>query len=229
MKGCNCVSAFRMWLPLSEWDGWYSTTFAVPEEHTMMRNKPRTSLFFLVAFALTASSLALSQDARTTTSQSTTKQAEPSQAPTAKDLSFLIGKWETTIVLSPSALMPTGTTGKGTAEFQLFGQAIEDHRASDTGRGHNEQRELIVYQNTSNSYLIFTVNSNGIATQRTLTRYIDDWVVEYRGHNGDKDFTVRGRYKIISANELQYTAEMNVDDSGFKPYSEITFKRPSTN
>jgi len=194
-----------------------------------MRNQSKISLFILVALAFCASSLALSQDARSASSQPTTKQAEPSQAPTAKDLSFLLGKWETTIVMSPSAMMPAGATGKGTAEFQLFGQAIEGHRSSDTDRGHNEQRELIVYQNASNSYLIFTVNSNGIATERTLTRYIDDWVVEYRGHSHDKDFAVRGRYKVISDNEVRYTAEMNVDDSGFKPYSEITLKRVSTN
>jgi hypothetical protein len=147
--------------------------------------------------------------------------------PTAKELSFLIGKWETKIVIRATEITPKEVTGKGVAEYRMFGQAIEGSRSSDTTNGHNEDRELIVYSPASNSYEMFAVNLRGIATQRTLSRYVNFWAVEYSGKMNDKDFRVRGTYKIISDNELQYLSEVNVENSGFKPFVEVTYQRVS--
>lgn len=157
-------------------------------------------------------------------------QGTPTQElPTAKDLSFLIGKWECNINIKPNEMIPEGVTGKGTVEYRLFGQSIEGSRSSDTNRGHNEQRELIVYQKDGNSYLEFNVNQRGTFTQRTLARNGDTWEVTYTGKIKNKSFTARGKYKIVSPDEFIYTSEIKMGKSGFKPHSEITYKRVSNN
>jgi hypothetical protein len=153
------------------------------------------------------------------------QQGPPAELPTAKDLSFLLGKWDTRMSSKPTELTPEGVNGKGTAEFDLFGQAIQGLLVSESNRGHHETREFIVYQPGSNSYMIFTVNDKGICTQRTLSRYVDTWVVEYNGRANEKDFTVRGRYNIVSANELHYSSEIDVGKAGYEPFIELTLTR----
>jgi hypothetical protein len=147
------------------------------------------------------------------------------ELPTAKDLAFVIGKWETNIVVKATEITPKGITGKGVAEYHLFGQSIEGSRTSETSNGHNEDRELIFYVNAPNSYEMITLNLKGTCMQRTLTRHGDSWVVEYSGRMNDKDFAVRGTYKIISVNELQYSSEVDIAKSGFRPFSEVTYRR----
>jgi hypothetical protein len=151
-----------------------------------------------------------------------------SVAPTAKELSFLVGKWETQIQIYPNDLMPEGTTGKGTLEYTLYGHAIEGIRVSDTTRGHHEARELIGYDERTNNYQILSVTMDGAVSQRTLSRYVDIWVVEYTGNRNGEDFQVRGKYTIISKDELHLSSEVNFGKSGFKPYSDVTLKRIST-
>ena len=158
-------------------------------------------------------------------SASTGQQGPPAELPTAKDLGFFIGKWDTKISSKPNELTPEGVNGKGTAEFNLFGQAIQGTLVSESTRGHHETREFIVYEPGSNAYMIFTVNDRGVATQRTLSRYVDTWVVEYNGQTHDKDFTVRGRYTIVSDNELHYSSEIDVGKAGYKPFIDITLTR----
>ena len=153
------------------------------------------------------------------------QQAASPEMPTAKDLSFLIGKWETSIAVKATGITPKEITGKGIAEYRLFGQAIEGSRASDTSNGHFEDREFIVYTSDQNAYLWFTLNINGTLTQRTLSRKGDLWVVQYGGQMNGKNFTARGTYKIISANELHYTSEVDVENSGLKPFSEVIITR----
>jgi hypothetical protein len=153
------------------------------------------------------------------------QQTATPELPTAKDLAFLIGKWETNIVVKATEITPKGTTGKGVAEYHLFGQAIEGSRASETSNGHNEDRELVFYANVPNSYEMITVNLKGMCTQRKLTRHGDSWEVEYNGRMNNKDFRVRGTYKIVSDDELQYSTEVDIAKSGFKPFSEVTFRR----
>jgi hypothetical protein len=151
------------------------------------------------------------------------------ELPTAKDLSFMIGTWESSMVIKPNEMTPEGVTGKGTVEYRLFGQAIEGSRSGDSNRGHHEQRELIVYQKDGNSYLVFTVNQNGSFSERTMARNGDTWEVKYTGKIKNKAFTVRGRYKIISPDEFLYSSEIKVGNAGFKPFSQITYKRVSKN
>ena len=153
------------------------------------------------------------------------QQGPPPELPTAKDLAFFLGKWDTRISSKPNELTPEGVNGKGTAEFTLFGQAIQGDLISESTRGHHETREFIVYEPGSNAYMIFTVNDRGVATQRTLSRYVDTWVVEYNGQTHDKEFTVRGRYTIVSDNELHYSSEIDVGKAGYKPFIEITLTR----
>ena len=158
-------------------------------------------------------------------SASTGQQGPPAELPTAKDLGFFIGKWDTKISSKPNELTPEGVNGKGTAEFNLFGQAIQGTLVSESTRGHHETREFIVYEPGSNAYMIFTVNDRGVSTQRTLSRYVDTWVVEYNGQTHDKEFTVRGRYTIVSDNELHYSSEIDVGKAGYKPFIDITLTR----
>ena len=139
------------------------------------------------------------------------------QLPTAKELGFLIGKWDTTIVINPTEITPAGVKGTGLIEYRLFGQAIEGSQSSDSNVGHYEDRELIAYDSATDSYVMFTVNLNGMATQRNLKRYVDVWVLEYRGQISGKDFTIRGTYKTISKNELHYTAEVEVAGPALSP------------
>lgn len=153
------------------------------------------------------------------------QQGPPPELPTAKDLAFFLGKWDTKISAKPNELTPEGVNGKGTAEFKLFGQAIQGDLVSESTRGHHETREFIVYEPGSNSYMIFAVNDRGVATQRTLSRYVDTWVVEYNGRAHDKDFTVRGRYSIVSDNELRYSSELDMEKTGYKPFIDITLTR----
>jgi hypothetical protein len=163
------------------------------------------------------SSMALAQEA-TTEEQSA-----------AKDLSFLVGKWDTKIVIKANEMTPEEITGTSVVEYHPFGQAIEGLRISETTRGHYEEREIIVYQKDVHAFLQFTVSQNGNFTERTLTRFGDVWTVEYTGQIKDKDFIVRGRYKAVSHNEVKYSSEIDVGNSGFKPYTELTFTRVAKN
>jgi len=182
----------------------------------------------LSPLALAQQSTNYQQPAGQQQQQQTTSMAQqgpPPELPTAKDLSFFLGKWDTRISSKPNELTPEGVNGKGTAEFTLFGQAIQGDLIFESTRGHHETREFIVYEPGSNSYMIFTVNDKGICTQRTLSRYVDTWVVEYSGRANEKDFTVRGRYTIVSDNELHYSSEIDVGKAGYKPFIEITLTR----
>ena len=76
---------------------------------------------------------------------------------------------------------------------------------------------------------MFTVGLNGTFTERMLPRYGDVWTVEYNGQIQDKEFIVRGVYKAISHNEVKYSSEIDIGNSGFKPYTEVTFTRISKN
>jgi hypothetical protein len=145
--------------------------------------------------------------------------------PTAKDLAFLLGNWETNFRVYPTEITPDGIKGNGTLEYRLFGQAIEGKRTSESTRGHYEDRELIAYDEGTNAYQILTVSNMGKSTQRTLSRYVDIWVLEHNGRQGEKEFRVRGKYLIVSANEVHYTSEINIGKSGFKPFSEVILKR----
>jgi hypothetical protein len=167
----------------------------------------------------------LAQAPNTVPQQAAQNPVTITEVPTAKDLAFLIGKWDTTIVIPKNELMPQGTTGHGIAEFHLFGQVVEGTRTSETSSGRHEQRELIVYQPATATYQDLIISGSGTMTERTMTRYVDYWVVEYQGQRNDKDFTVRGRYKIVSDNEIQFSSEVNFDNSGYKPYSVLTFTR----
>jgi len=175
--------------------------------------------FYLFIVAL----LAVVSLSTLTLAQETTGQ----ESPTAKDLSFLIGKWETDIVVMPTEMTPQKVTGRGTAEFELFGQAVWARYKSEMATGHHEMRELIVYQKESDTYQIFTINLSGNFTQRTMSRYIDVWTIEYNGQMKDKEFVVRARYKVISDNELLYESEINMDGEGFKPFVELKLRRIS--
>jgi hypothetical protein len=161
------------------------------------------------------SSLALAQEATT------------EERSAAKDLSFLVGKWDTKIVIKPNEMTPEEIRGTSVVEYRPFGQAIEGSNISETSRGHNEQREFIVYQKEAHAFLIITLSQNGTLTQRSVTRYGDVWTVEYTGQFKDKEFIVRGRYKAVSHNEVQYSSEIDVGNTGFKPDTEITFTRVS--
>ena len=158
-----------------------------------------------------------------------TKKTANEELSAAKVLSFLVGKWDAKIVIKPNEMTPDGVTGTSVVEYRPFGQAIEGLRISETTRGHNEEREIIVYRNEEHTFLMFTVGLNGTFTQRTLTRYGDVWTVEYNGQIQDKDFIVRGLYKAISHNEVKYSSEIDIGNSGFKPYTEVTFTRVSKN
>jgi len=147
----------------------------------------------------------------------------------AKDLSFLLGKWETKLMIRPTELTPNGGAGKGTAEYHLFGQTIEGSRSGDSTFGPYQDREFIVPQRGTGTFIVFTISSSGYSTQRTLSHNADGWAFEYSGEFNDKDFTVRGKYKIVSDKELQYTSEIDVGKTGFKPYIELTLKRISKN
>jgi len=145
----------------------------------------------------------------------------------AKDLSFLLGKWETKLMVHRTELTPEGGAGKGTAEYHLFGKAIEGSRSGESTFGHYEDREYIVPHGGTVPYLIFTISSTGTSTQRTLSRYADVWTVEYDGQFKDKDFVIRGKYKIVSDKELRFMSEIDVGKAGFKPFIELTLKRIS--
>jgi len=178
----------------------------------------RINLSLVVLWTVVSlSSLALAQETAT------------EELTASKDLAFLVGKWDTKIVIKPNEMTPDGITGTSVVEYRPFGQAIEGLNISETTRGHNEQREFIVYQKEAHAFLIITVSLNGTLTQRTVTRYGDVWTVEYTGQIKDKEFIVRGRYKAVSHNEVQYSSEIDVGNSGFKPYTELTFKRISKN
>jgi hypothetical protein len=147
----------------------------------------------------------------------------------AKDLSFLVGKWNTKIVIKPNEMTPEEITGTSIVEYRTFGQAIEGLNICETSCGYNEQREFIVYQKEAHAFLIITLSLNGTLTQRSVTRYGDVWTVEHTGQFKDKEFIVRGRYKAVSHNEVQYSSEIDVGNTGFKPYTQLTFTRVSKN
>jgi hypothetical protein len=157
------------------------------------------------------------------------KEVTTEELTAAKDLSFLVGKWDTKIVIKPNEMTPEEITGTSVVEYRPFGQAIEGVNISETSRGHNEQREFIVYQKEAHAFLIITLSQNGNLTQRSVTRYGDVWTVEYTGQFQDKEFIVRGRYKAVSHNEVQYSSEIDVGNTGFKPYTQLTFTRVSKN
>lgn len=183
----------------------------------------RINLSLVVLWTVVSlSSMALATETKETKETKETANEEQS-AP--KVLSFLIGKWDAKIVIKPNEMTPEGVTGTSVVEYRPFGQAIEGLRISETTRGHNEVREIIVYQNEEHAFLIFTFSMNGTFTQRTLTRYGDVWTVEYNGQIKDKEFDVRGVYNVISHNEIKYSSEIDVEDTGFKPYTDVTFTR----
>jgi hypothetical protein len=153
------------------------------------------------------------------------QQSTSAEAPTAKELSFLIGTWETNVVVHPTELMTRELVGNGTTEYHLFGQAIEGTRITDTANGHHEDHELIVYDRSSAAYTVFTINLTGIFSEKQLSHFVNVWVVEYKGQKDEKDFTVRGTFKIISDNEIKYSSEVSVANSSFKPYIDMTLKR----
>jgi hypothetical protein len=163
------------------------------------------------------------------TESKVTKETTNEELSAAKVLSFLVGKWDAKIVIKPNEMTPDGVTGTSVVEYRPFGQALEGLRISETTRGHNEEREIIVYRNEEHAFLIFSVSQNGTFTQRTLTRFGDVWTVEYNGQFKDKEFIVRGVYKAISHNEVIYSSEIDVENTGFKPYTEVTFTRISKN
>jgi len=78
----------------------------------------------LSPLALAQQSTNYQQPAGQQQQQQTTSMAQqgpPPELPTAKDLSFFLGKWDTRISSKPNELTPEGVNGKGTAEFTLFG------------------------------------------------------------------------------------------------------------
>jgi len=147
------------------------------------------------------------------------------ELPTAKDLAFLLGKWETKIVVAPTELHPEGVQGSGVAEYRLFGQVIEGIRSSETTTGHHEEKDFILYNAAIKAYEVVSINAKGTYVEKTLSKFVDDYVVEYTGTMKEKEFVVRGKYKIVSENEVQYSSEINMERSGFKPFVEVLMTR----
>ena len=156
----------------------------------------------------------------------------------ALDLAFLLGKWETKVKIYPNELL--GTTedvkGGGTAEFHTFGKVIEGATKSVSSRGPYEDREFIFYNPGAKAYEIFAINAEGYATSRTLIKKGKHFETLYKGKravvgkNGkntgkEVQFTVRGKYEIISDSEVHYNSEINFGNSGFKRFVRMQMNR----
>jgi len=157
-------------------------------------------------------------------------------APMDKDLSFLLGKWETKIKIFPNPLL--GNTdelkGGGTAEYQIFGETIEGSLANETSNGKYEFKEFIWYDQAGKAYNIISISSEGYAINKTMmpTKSSEKFVIQYAGVHKTKDgkevnFTVQAKYKIISDTEVKYFSEVKLGKADFVPFIQIKMQRVS--
>lgn len=164
-------------------------------------------------------------------------QEGPSPTPIEKELSFLLGKWEIKMKIYPNELLSTTeeVKGGGTAEYRLFGKTIECILKSETTRGPYEAREFIFYNPSAKAYDIFTINAEGHASNGALSKVGNHYEITYKGNQAVPDasgkagkeveFTVQGKYKIVSDNEVQYNSEINFGDTGFKRFIRLSMTR----
>lgn len=151
-----------------------------------------------------------------------------------KDLSFLLGKWETKAKFFPNALL--GNTeevkGAGTAEYRVFGVVVEGIRQNETSLGRFEDREFIWYDQNTKAYNIITISPEGYAINKKMTMSGEKYVIEYSGRDKagtpkEKDFTVRAKYKIISDTEVKYSSEVKIGKADFVPFLQLKMQRVS--
>jgi hypothetical protein len=155
-------------------------------------------------------------------------------APADKDLSFLLGKWETKIKIFPNDLLANKeeVKGAGVAEYRIFGAVVEGIRSSDTSLGHFEDREFIWYDQNTKAYNIIAISPEGYAINKKMTKSGDKYVIEYSGRDKagspkERDFTVRAKYKIISDTEVKYSSEVKIGKADFVPLIQLKMQRVS--
>ena len=165
------------------------------------------------------------------------EQQEPAMPPIEKDLSFLLGKWETKVKIYPNEFRANKeeVKGAGTSDYHLFGKTIEGSMKSESNVGNFEAREFIFPNPSESTYEILTVSANGNVSNRKLAKVGDHWEVTYSGKRAlagasdkkgkDVEFSVRGKYKIVSDKEVHYTSEINFGKTGFKPFIELLMTR----
>lgn len=164
-------------------------------------------------------------------------QKEPAHQQIAKDLGFLLGKWETKVKVMPMGFSATKQEikGEGTIEYTLFGNAIEGTIKSESNVGTYNARELIFPSLNKDEYDVLRVNSNGLAIGSTMKKVGDVLEVTSTGKRALVDlsgkpgklveFMVKGKYKIVSDKELQYHSDISVGHGPFKPYISYSFTR----
>jgi hypothetical protein len=154
--------------------------------------------------------------------------------PADKDLSFLLGKWETKAKIFPNALL--GNTeevkGAGTAEYRAFGVVVEGSRLSETSLGRFEDKEFIWYDQSTKAYNIISISPEGYAINKKMTMAGEKYVIEYSGRDKagtpkEKDFTVRAKYKIVSDTEVKYSSEVKIGKADFVPFLQLKMQRVS--
>lgn len=157
-------------------------------------------------------------------------------APMDKDLSFLLGKWDTKMKIFPNAL--SGNTeevqGGGAAEFRAFGKIIEGTFVNETSSGKYEFKEFMWYDQDSKIYNIVSISSEGHAIDKTMkrTNSSEKFVIHYSGVDkikGGKEvpFTVQAKYKIVSDTEVKYYSEVKIGKADFVPFLQIRMQRIS--
>jgi hypothetical protein len=164
-------------------------------------------------------------------------QKEPPPEPIEKELSFLLGKWETKVKMYPNELLSIAedVKGGGMAEYRLFGKTIEGMQKSESTVGLYEAKEFIFYNPSAKAYNIITINADGYVSNRVLTKVGKHYETSYEGKQivpdasgkpgKEVEFTVNGKYKIVSDNEIHYNSEINFGNTGFKRFVRLQMTR----
>ena len=201
----------------------------------------RSYLVPIVCGFILFTQLAYAQEARSSEKKegapAQSSQKEPSHQQIAKDLAFLLGKWETKVKIMPMGFSATKEEikGAGTIEYTLFGNAIEGKIKNESNVGTYVARELIFPSLNKDEFDVLRVNSNGLAIGSTIKKVGNvvevtssgkRALVDLSGKPGKLvDFNIKGTYKIVSDKELQYHSDISVGHGPFKPYISYSFTR----